>query len=93
MEQIITIVVTPSVSCLNAPIDPMFEECLRLMDQEGYKNTEHLPFKAVRGLMGCVQSRELGARALRLPRFILLRSFIDTLLMVSILDIVYDCHL
>ena len=47
------------------------------------------PFRAVeeRGLVGCVQGRELGAR---LPRFILLRSFSGTLLVVSTLDIVYD---
>ena len=51
------------------------------------------PFKAVGGLIGCVQSRELGARAPCLPRFILLGSFSDTLLVVSILDIVCDCHL
>ena len=38
------------------------------------------------GLMGCVHSRELG-------RFILLGSFSNTLIVVSILDIVYDCHL
>ena len=38
-------------------------------------------------LVGCVQYRELGARA----RMAL--SFSDTLLVVSILDIVYDCHL
>ena len=37
--------------------------------------------------LGCVQYRELGARA----RMAL--SFSDTLLVVSILDIVYDCHL
>ena len=36
---------------------------------------------------------ELGAPAPRLPRFILLVSFSDTLLVVSILEIVYDCHL
>ena len=50
-------------------------------------------FKALGELMGCVQSRELGARTPRLPRFILLGSFSDTLLVVSILDIVYDCYL
>ena len=44
-------------------------------------------------LVGCFQNRELGARASRLLRFILLVSFNDTLLVVSILDIVYDCHL
>ena len=33
------------------------------------------------------------ARAPRLPRFIQLVSFIDTLLVVWTLDIVYDCHL
>ena len=32
-------------------------------------------------------------RALCLPRFILLGGFSDTLLVVLILDIVYDCHL
>ena len=51
------------------------------------------PFMAVGELMGCVQGRELSARALYLPWFILLASFSDTLLVVSILDIVYDCHL
>ena len=45
------------------------------------------------GLVGCVQSRGLGAYASHLPNFILLISFSDTLLVVSILDIVYDCHL
>ena len=39
--------------------------------------------------MGCVESREHGALALRLPRFILLGSFSDTLLAVSIVGIVY----
>ena len=34
-----------------------------------------------------------SARAPRLPRFILLKSFSDTLLVVSILDRVFDCHL
>ena len=32
-------------------------------------------------------------RAPRLPRFILVGGFSDTLLVVSILDIVYDCHM
>ena len=36
--------------------------------------------------MGCAQSRELGARAPRRMRFILLGSFSDTLLVVLILD-------
>ena len=36
--------------------------------------------------------RELGASVPPLPRFILLQSFSDTLLVVSILDVVYDCH-
>ena len=36
---------------------------------------------------------ESSARAPRLPRFILLVSLSDTLLVVSILEIVYDCHL
>ena len=44
------------------------------------------------GLVGCVQSRELDARALP-SQVILLGSFSDTLLVVSILDIVYSCHL
>ena len=39
------------------------------------------------GLAGCVQSREFGACAPRLPRFILLVNFSDTLLVVSILEI------
>ena len=50
-------------------------------------------FRAVGELMGCVESRELGRGAPHLPRFILLGSFSDTLLLVSILDIVYECHL
>ena len=37
-------------------------------------------------LMGSVQSRELGTRAPRFSRFILLGSFTDTLLMVSVLQ-------
>ena len=43
--------------------------------------------------MGCVQNRQFGTCVPRLPGFILLVSFGDTLLMVSNLDIVYDCHL
>ena len=50
------------------------------------------PFKAVGELVGCVQSREIGARASS-SEVILLERFSDTLLLVSILDIVYDCHL
>ena len=38
-------------------------------------------------LVGCTQSRVYGAHAPRLPRFMLLISFSDTLLVVSILDI------
>ena len=44
-------------------------------------------------LVDCTQGRELGVSAPRLPRFILLASFSSTLFAVSILDIVYDCHL
>ena len=36
------------------------------------------PFQAVGGLVGCVQSGELGARVTRVPRFTLLVSFSDT---------------
>ena len=50
-------------------------------------------FGAVGELMACVQSQDLGAWEPRLPRFILLGSFSDTLLVVLILDIPYDCHL
>ena len=39
----------------------------------------------------CPKSR--ARRASHLPRFILLGSFSDNLLVVSILDIVYNCHL
>ena len=49
------------------------------------------PFRAVEELMGSVESRELGVREPRLPRFILLGTFSYTLLVVLIL--VYDCHL
>ena len=41
----------------------------------------------------CPKSRAWREHAPRFPRFILLVSFSDTLLVVSILDIVYDCHL
>ena len=49
------------------------------------------PFRAVGRLLGYVQGRELDPREPRLPRFIQLGSFSDTLLVVSIL--VCDCHL
>ena len=42
------------------------------------------PFQAVEGLVGSVQSPELRAHAPGLPRFILLLSFSDTLLAVSL---------
>ena len=48
------------------------------------------PFQTAGGIVVCVHSRELGACAPRLLRFILLVSFSGTLLVVSILDIVYD---
>ena len=41
-------------------------------------------------LVDCVQRQELGARMPLFPSFILLVRFSDTLLVVSILDIVYD---
>ena len=51
-------------------------------------------------MQGCGGDYGLGpgstawcAGAPRLPKLILLGSFSDTLLMISILDIVYDCHL
>ena len=59
------------------------------------------PFRAGRVVVGgggvlwavCVQGREPDARVSRLPMIILLGGYSDTLLVVSILDIVYDCHL
>ena len=42
--------------------------------------------------MSCVQSRELGARASSSVVYPV-GSFSDTLLVVSILDMVCDCHL
>ena len=45
------------------------------------------------GGLWAVSKVESLARAPRLLRFTLLVSFSDTLLVVSILDIVYDCHL
>ena len=58
----------------------------------------HSPFRALcvlggGGLVGCVQSRELCARTPRLPKFVLLVNFSNTLLVFSILNIVYDCYL
>ena len=41
-------------------------------------------------LVGCAQSREFGASAHRLPRFVVLGNFSDSLPVVSILDMVYD---
>ena len=49
------------------------------------------PFGAVGGLW-VVSIIESSGRAPELPRFILLVSFSDTLLVVSILDIVCDCY-
>ena len=49
------------------------------------------PFRAVGRLMGRFQRRELNLRPPRLPRFIMLGSFSDTLLMVSILDMIVIC--
>ena len=43
-------------------------------------------------LVRCVRD-ESSVHAPRLPRFIQLGSFSDTLHVVSILDIAYDCHL
>ena len=56
------------------------------------------PFRAVggRGGGGCglsTKSRVQYTHAPGLPRFILLVSFSNTLLVVSTLDIVYECHL
>ena len=49
------------------------------------------PFQGCWGAYGlCPRSRARRPCAPRLPRFILLGSFSDTLLVVSILDIVYD---
>ena len=45
------------------------------------------------GSLWAVSKVEGSARASHLPRFVLLRSFSDTLRVVSILDIAYDCHL
>ena len=45
------------------------------------------PFQTVGWLVGCVQSRGLGANAPDFPRFILLISFSDNLLVVLLLDI------
>ena len=52
------------------------------------------PFPGYGGgrLVVCVQGRGLGARARRLPGFILPGSFSGILLVVSILDMVHDCH-
>ena len=46
-----------------------------------------LVFWTVGAFVGCVRGRGLGARAPRLPGYILLVDFSDTLLVVSILDI------
>ena len=52
------------------------------------------PFRAVgREGLWAVSKVESSARAPHLPKIILLISFGDTLFVVSILNIVYDCHL
>ena len=51
-----------------------------------------IPFRTVRGLQA-VSKVESSARTPHLPRFILLGSFSDTLLVVWILGMAYDCHL
>ena len=51
------------------------------------------PFKGVGGgSPWAVSGIESSVHAPHLPRFIQLGSFSDTLHVVSILDIVYDCH-
>ena len=45
------------------------------------------------GVLWAVSKVKSSERAPRLLRFIMLVSFSDNLLVVSILDIVYDCHL
>ena len=51
------------------------------------------PFKGVGGGSSwAVSGVESSVHAPHLPRFIQLGSFSDTLHVVSILDIVYDCH-
>ena len=52
-----------------------------------------LALPGLRGSLWAVSKVESSACAPRLPRFILLGSFSDTLLVVLILDIVNDCHL
>ena len=49
------------------------------------------PFRAVGRLMDRFQSREVNAGPPRLPRFIMLKCFSDTLLMVLILGIIVIC--
>lgn len=44
-------------------------------------------------LASCVQRREHGACAPHIRMFIRLVSFSETLLVVSILNMVYDCHM
>ena len=51
------------------------------------------PFRTMGEGLWAVSKVESLACVPRLPRFILLISFSDTLLVVSILDIVYDCNL
>ena len=63
----------------------VFYECLKL--------DPHWPFRGCGGLVGCDRALGLGACAPRIPMFILLVSFSGTLLVVSILDRAYDCHL
>ena len=52
-----------------------------------------MAFSGMWGDLWAVSKVESSVRAPCLPRFILLESFSDTLLVVSILDIVYSCHL
>ena len=52
-----------------------------------------MAFSGMWGDLWAVSKVESSVRAPCLPRFILLESFSDTLLVVSVLDIVYSCHL
>ena len=61
-----------------------------------YLQVDHVclsPFRGVGGDSWPVSGVKSSVHTPRLPRFNQLGSFSDTLLVVLILDIVYDCHL
>ena len=70
----------------------VFRCCMDCFKNKGYK-VSFSPFQTMVGALRVVSKADSTMRAPHLSRFILLVSLNYTLLVVSILDIVYYCHL